>query len=90
MIPGQYKAIEEEAFSNMRMDILMLPNGLEEIGTDAFRGCPHLEVIEIRHDPEVIGEDIANKSTRIRCYQGSKVDAYCQEYGYTVEYIEKQ
>ena len=47
-----------------------------------------LQVLEIRHDPEYIGEWIINKAARIRCYRGSKVAAYCQESGFTVEYIE--
>lgn len=47
-----------------------------------------LKVLEIRHDPEYIGEWIINRAARIRCYQGSKVDRYCQESGFTVEYID--
>ena len=53
-------------------------------------GLPRLQlpsVLEIRHDPEYIGPWIINKAAKIRCYQGSKVDVYCQESGFEVEYL---
>lgn len=65
-----------------------LPESIRRIEKWVFHGCARLQVLEIRHDPEYIGEWIINKAARIRCYRGSKVDAYCQESGFTVEYIE--
>ena len=59
-----------------------------DIRGNGIHGCARLQVLEIRHDPEYIGEWIINKAARIRCYRGSKVAAYCQESGFTVEYIE--
>lgn len=46
-----------------------------------------LQYLEIRHDPEFIGEWIINKAATIRCYKGSKVDRYCQQSGFKVEYF---
>ena len=38
-------------------------------------------------NPEFIGEWIINKAATIRCYKGSKVDRYCQQSGFKVEYF---
>lgn len=46
-----------------------------------------LQYLEIRHDPEYIGEWIINRAATIRCYKGSKADRYCQESGFKVEYL---
>ncbi|MFR8222769.1 MAG: hypothetical protein ACLU9T_18005 [Blautia faecis] len=45
-----------------------------------FHGCNRLETVEIRHDPGNVSPWIVNKSCTIRCYKGSKMDAYCDEY----------
>ena len=61
-----------------------------ECGCDrrwVFHGCNRLESVEIRHDPEYVGPWIVNKSCTIRCYKGSKMDAYCDEYELKREYI---
>ena len=49
--------------------------------------CNRLQYLEIRHDPEYIGEWIINRAATIRCYKGSKADRYCQESGFKVEYL---
>lgn len=90
-LPDTLEEIDKKAFFCCKeLTKVVIPESVRKIGAEAFHGIAKLEVIEIWHDPEEIGENIANKPVRIRCYQGSKVDAYCQEYGYTVEYIEKQ
>lgn len=90
-LPDTLEEIDKKAFFCCKeLTKVVIPESVRKIGAEAFHGIAKLEVIEIRHDPEEIGEDIVNKPVRIRCYQGSKVDAYCQEHGYTVEYIEKQ
>ena len=33
------------------------------------------------------GKWIINKAATIRCYKGSKVDRYCQQSGFKVEYF---
>lgn len=57
------------------------------LGKWIFHGCNRLQYLEIRHDPEFIGEWIINKAATIRCYKGSKVDRYCQQSGFKVEYF---
>ena len=74
------------------MKTICFPKGLKVIGMNAFHFCG-MEKLELPDtletiDPDFIGEELINKSTRIRCYQGSKVDAYCQEHDYITEYIE--
>ena len=100
--PKGLKVIGMDAFSFCGIEKLELPDkctqlrevkipeSVRTIERGVFHGCNRLKVLEFRHDPDFIGEELINKSTRIRCYQGSKVDEYCQKQGYTVEYIEKQ
>ena len=71
----------------MHLEQVTLPESVQYIGDGAFRGCNRLKVLEIRHDPEYIGELIANRNTVIRCRKDSKVEEYCKEYGYQVEIV---
>ena len=64
-----------------------LPPKIKKIGKWAFHGCSRLKTLTIRHDPEEIGPWICNRATTIRCYEGSKIDDYCKEYGFPVEYL---
>ena len=81
-LPDTLEEIDKKAFFCCKeLTKVVIPESVRKIGAEAFHGIAKLEVIEIRHDPEEIGEDIVNKPVRIRCYQGSKVDAYCQEHG---------
>ena len=88
-LPESLEVLEERAFFKcMYLTEVRLPTHIRRIEKWVFHGCARLQVLEIRHDPEYIGEWIIIKAARIRCYKGSKVDAYCQESGFTVEYIE--
>lgn len=66
---------------------VFIPESVKSIGRWVFHGCSRLEYLEICHDPEYIGPWIVNKSCTIRCYKGSKMDSYCEEYGLKREYI---
>ena len=80
--------LEESAFFKCtKLTEVCLPESIRYIGKWVFHGCNRLRTLEIRHDPEYIGPWIINKSAKIRCYQGSKVDMYCQESGFEVEYL---
>lgn len=46
-LPASTKSIEEEAFSGLSMTVVMLPEGLQEIGAYAFKDCSKLEEIYI-------------------------------------------
>ena len=88
-LPESVEILDEKAFFKCTwLTEVCLPVHIRRIEKWVFHGCNRLKVLEIRHDPEYIGEWIINRAARIRCYQGSKVDKYCQESGFTVEYID--
>ena len=80
--------IREDAFNECAsLAYIKIPESVRYIGKWVFHGCNRLRILEIWHDPEYIGPWIINKAAKIRCYQGSKVDVYCQESGFEVEYL---
>ena len=87
-LPQNCRSISAETFFN-RPDIrsVVIPPNVKYLGKWIFHGCNRLQYLEIRHDPEFIGEWIINKAATIRCYKGSKVDRYCQQSGFKVEYF---
>lgn len=64
-----------------------IPASVRYIGNRAFKGSQKMKVLELRHDPDYIGPDVANHDTLIRCYQGSTVEEYCKRNGYAVSYL---
>lgn len=79
--------LEDSAFFKCtRLTTVRIPESVRYIGKWAFHGCNRLQYVEFRHDPDFIGPWIINRATTIRCYRGSKVDQYCQENGFKVEY----
>ena len=64
-----------------------VPPSVRRIGRWVFHGCNRLKILEILHDPDMIGEWIINRSATIRCRKGSAVDEYCREYGFKTEYV---
>ena len=81
--------IDDSAFFKCsKLVEVKIPTSVKHIGKWVFHGCNSLQVVEFRHDPEFIGDWIINRAARIRCYRGSAVDAYCQKFGFTVEYLE--
>ena len=80
--------IGEDAFSkNHYLREVVLPESVKSIENGAFRSCIRLQAVEIRHDPEVLGERIVNGNTAIRCYPGSKVEEYCKAAGIRVRCV---
>ena len=57
-LPAGIKVIGEEAFRGLDMQVVKCPEGLEEIGRDAFADCPRLREIYIPESVEMIAEDI--------------------------------
>ena len=87
-LPDKLCYIGEDAFSkNHYLREVVLPESVKSIENGAFRSCIRLQAVEIRHDPEVLGERIVNGNTAIRCYPGSKVEEYCKAAGIRVEYL---
>ena len=87
-LPAKVASVGSRAFCKwMHLEQVTLPESVQYLGDGVFRGCNRLKVLEIRHDPEYIGELIANRNTVIRCRKDSKVEEYCKEYGYQVEIV---
>lgn len=87
-LPDTLEALDESAFFKCtNLTHVRLPKSVRYIGKWAFHGCNRLQYLEVRHDPEFIGEWIINRSATVRCYQGSKMDRYCRENGFKVEYL---
>ena len=87
-LPSTLISIEERAFFRCnRLTEVVIPSGVKRIEAEAFHGCNYLKTLEIAHDPGYIGEAIVNRSTKIRFYEGSKVDSYCKKSGIPTEYI---
>ncbi|WP_373215737.1 leucine-rich repeat domain-containing protein [Ruminococcus sp. 5_1_39BFAA] len=86
--PEGLEQIGSSAFLKCRkLESVRIPETVKVIGKWTFHGCDRLKTVEIAHDPEYIGDWIINRSAKIRCYKGSKADHYCQQNGFTVEYI---
>ena len=87
-LPESLEVLEDSAFFKcVNLAWIRLPENVRYIGKWAFHGCNRLQYLEVRHDPEFIGEWIINRATTVRCYQGSKMDRYCRENGFQVEYL---
>ena len=87
-LPVSLEVLDESAFFKCcNLTSVVIPPNVRYLGKWIFHGCNRLQYLEIRHDPEFIGEWIINKAATIRCYKGSKVDRYCQQSGFKVEYF---
>ena len=87
-LPDSLEVLEESAFFKCtQLTYVRIPESVRFIGKWIFHGCNRLQYLEIRHDPDFIGEWIINRSATVRCYHGSRVDRYCQESGFKVEYL---
>lgn len=89
--PEGLKKIEEHAFFRCKkLRKVKLPSSVEYIGKEAFHGCDWLEILEIRHDPEFLGDWLVNRNCTIYCVEGSKVDKYCDKFEYKREYVTRE
>lgn len=87
-IPSTVVSIKDKAFFRCnRLTSVVIPSNVKHLGTEIFHGCNYLKTLEIAYDPEYIGHNIVNRSTTIRCCQGSKVDIYCKNHEIPTEYI---
>ena len=87
-LPDSIQELGDGAFFKCNsLKSVILPSSVRKIGQKAFHGCNRLEFLEICHDPDEIGPALVNRNCTIRCYKGSKVDSYCEEFGLKKEYI---
>lgn len=69
------EVLDESAFFKCcNLTHVVIPPNVRYIGKWVFHGCNRLKYLEIRHDPDFIGEWIINKAATIRCYKGSRID----------------
>ena len=88
-LPDSLEVLDQSAFFKCNnLEYVCLPRNVRYIGKWVFHGCNRLKILEIRHDPEFMGEWIINRSATIRCHRGSKVDRYCQMNEFKVEYLD--
>lgn len=88
-LPSTLVSLKDRAFFRCnRLTSVVIPPNVERIGDEVFHGCNYLKTLEIAYDPIFIGERIVNRSTTIRCYKDSKVDAYCKKAEIPTEYIQ--
>lgn len=89
-LPERLVELEEAAFFKCTMlKSVKIPESVKRIGKWVFHGCNRLQVLEILHEPDEIGEWIINRSTKIRCRRGGRVEAYCREFGFDIEFADK-
>ena len=87
-LPLHLETLGDSAFFHCaHLTEVIIPPSVKSIGKWAFHGCNRMKVLEIAHDPQEIGEWIANKSTTFRCRKGSVVDKYCQKNSFKTAYI---
>lgn len=87
-LPENLRFVGESAFLKCReLEYVRIPEHVETVEKWAFHGCSKLKIVEFSGDPEVLGEWIINKGTKIRCRKNTRVDAYCRKYGFEVEYL---
>lgn len=90
-LPEGLVKIGDSAFLKCnQLEYVCIPESVKVIEKWAFHGCNRLKILEIPGDPVKIGPWIINRSAKIRCRKGGIADAYCQESGFQVEYIEKE
>lgn len=86
--PAQLQVLGDSAFfKSKQLEYVFIPESVVRMGKWIFHGSDRLKVLEIHHDPEIIGDWITNKSTVIRCRRGSKMAAYCEKFGMQTEWI---
>ncbi len=87
-LPEHLEIISDSAFLKCkRLEYVKVPPSVNVIGKWAFHGCTRLQVLEIGHDPQEVGEWLTNKNCIIRCHKGSRMEAYARTYGIQVEYL---
>lgn len=87
-LPSTLEEIGHSAFLKCRsLERIQIPASVKKVGKWAFHGCGSLKVLEFLGEPDEMGEWIINKSTIIRCKKGSKIEAYCKEKGFQIEWL---
>ncbi|MBQ6065898.1 MAG: leucine-rich repeat domain-containing protein [Clostridia bacterium] len=98
-MPDHVKAIDDAAFSGCAaLKEVTLAKYLESIGIEAFFGCPALKTVTVPKKVEFVGFRSlgftalfgSKKYTEgflLRCTEGSRAQAYAEEYGVSYELV---
>lgn len=87
-LPENLRILGDSAFfKSMQLEYVRIPPSVTRIGKWVFHGSNRLKILEIGHDPEVIGDWITNKSTVIRCRKGSRMEEYCRKLEIQTEWL---
>lgn len=88
-LPKGLEIIGDSAFLKCnQLEYVKIPESVKYIEKWAFHGCNRLKVLEISHEPEIVEPWIINRSAKIRCRKGGKMEQYCIQSGFEMEYIE--
>lgn len=90
-LPYGMVKIEEDAFrDDATIKSIVIPEGLQSIGANAFAGCTSLEKIAVLNPDVVLGTNALGTSSENKViwgYKGSTAEAYAAAYGYTFKRI---
>ncbi len=91
VIPDSTTIIGSEAFCGLDMRIVKCPDGLEEIGSGAFKNCLNLEEIYIPATVAEIPDNICEGSPdglTVFGYRGTAAETFALEYGYDFVFVD--
>lgn len=76
-------AISDEAFANLSLNTVIIPNTVTKIGWFAFKGCESLHSVTIPDSVSAIGYDAFPRSTQLTivCSRDSFAARYAESYG---------
>ena len=87
-LPEQLKVIEEEAFTGMSAQVIIIPATVENIKAEAFVGCTDLKAIIFEGSPQSIANDIVNdpENVTVLVIKDSDTEAWARQAGFRVKY----
>ena len=87
-LPAQLKVIEEEAFTGMGAEVIIIPAATQNIKARAFVGCDDLKAIIFEGSPQSIANDIVIDPENVSVFviKDSDADAWARQAGFRVKY----
>ncbi len=87
-LPGQLKVIEEEAFTGISAEVIIIPSTIETIKSGSFTGCANLKAILFEGSPETIENDIVTNPEDVTVFviKDSNTEAWAHDAGFRVKY----
>ena len=87
-LPSQLKVIEEESFTGMSAEVIIIPSTVETIKSGSFSGCANLKAIIFEGSPESIANDIVTNTEDVTVFviKDSNAEAWAHDAGFRVKY----